>query len=150
MIIFRIEYMEETTDSAGFWKRLDEILASSNLTSHELSQKTGINHQTLSQARKRNACLSLSNTLKVAHCLHTTVEYLVLGKGEAPEYDLEECFQMIRKSGPATEVTKLLPFLTSGECRGLLTILGPVVKDRKDGKFEIIEIKDSDDPYSRM
>ncbi len=66
-------------DKSGFWKRIDSLRKSMNITQKELAYKIGISLNTLISWVSRDTVPSGSHCYKIANALDVTVEYLITG-----------------------------------------------------------------------
>lgn len=115
--------MSEEYFGIGFWKRFDELLAKRSLRQTDIAEKTGIPNSTISSAKARKTIPSSDTGLKIAKALNTSLVYLVFGESDSEDLDLEDSISMIRKSNNATQIAKILPYLTLEQTLVLISMI---------------------------
>jgi transcriptional regulator with XRE-family HTH domain len=107
-----------------FWKRVDDLLKKRSIKLIDVARMTGIPISTISSAKAKKS-LPLSDTgLKIASAINTSLDYLVHGTEEKEDdIDLEDSFQMIRKSKYASNIAKSLPYMTLDQLLAIEAIL---------------------------
>lgn len=105
-----------------FWPRVQKILADRNITAVQLSQLSGVSPQTISHGILRKSIPQLDNAYRIANALNVSLDYLTFGQADHDD-ELDETFELIRKSNRESQIAKYLPFLDSSQMTAIETML---------------------------
>ena len=63
-----------------FWKRVDKLQIEHNKSTRELALEIGVSYDVIRQQKYREQSPKAEVIIDIAECLHTTTDYLLLGK----------------------------------------------------------------------